>query len=218
MEPSSIRIPDLVQQAGVTRQGLLGSGPSHLNYFHPPILHRKSSSPSIPPRHLTSPSYNKPESKIMASSLCKIESARANGAKSHGPVTPEGRQISSLNALRHGLVAQTVVLTNESQNCFQQVFQAYIDHFQPVDDIEVDFVEEMAVAKWHQRRAWAIQTAALLRYEGTHRRTYDRAFQSLLKLQAMRKQSVAEQELPNEPNPTNERRNLDLIPAILHNS
>ena len=91
----------------------------------------------------------------------RIEASRANGAKSHGPATPQGLQISSRNALRHGLTAHTVVLTNESVTRFEQLLAHYVEHFDPRSEVEMDFVEEMAVAKWRQRRTWSIETATL---------------------------------------------------------
>ena len=51
-------------------------------------------------------------------SQLKSETARANGAKSRGPVTPEGRAASSRNSLRHGFTAESVVLPTESQEDF----------------------------------------------------------------------------------------------------
>jgi len=38
------------------------------------------------------------------------ESARINGAKSHGPISAEGKEKSSRNSLRHGCTASRTLL------------------------------------------------------------------------------------------------------------
>jgi hypothetical protein len=95
------------------------------------------------------------------SSLRRINSSRANGAKSRGPVTPGGKRISSGNALRHGLAAESVVLSTESRPRFEALLDSYMEKFQPRDQVEADLVEEMAVSKWRQRRSWSLETAAV---------------------------------------------------------
>ncbi len=91
----------------------------------------------------------------------KIDSARSNGAKSHGPKTEAGRKKSSMNAVTHGLYAQGVVLPNEPHEQYREMLQAYLQQFQPQGPAEFDLVEEMVAAKWRQRRLWAIETDLL---------------------------------------------------------
>jgi hypothetical protein len=94
-------------------------------------------------------------------SLRRILASRANGAKSHGPVTPEGKRSSALNGVRHGLTAQTIVLSNESREEFEMLLADYHEKFQPRDRVEADLVTEMAVAKWRQQRVWSMESAAM---------------------------------------------------------
>src|SRR5260370_9398211 len=48
----------------------------------------------------------------------KSDTSRANGAKSRGPVTPEGRAKSSRHSTRHGLRAKSIVLPPEPADEF----------------------------------------------------------------------------------------------------
>ena len=98
----------------------------------------------------------------------KSATARANGAKSHGPATPAGRARSSQNALRHGLSTRTgalptvsVVLADESPADFQRLLNAYLDEFAPTSPIEVELIETMVSARWRLRRLANIETTLL---------------------------------------------------------
>jgi hypothetical protein len=59
----------------------------------------------------------------MATKL-KSETARLNGARSRGPISPEGKQASAQNSLRHGMPSQTIVLEGESKELFEQLLTA----------------------------------------------------------------------------------------------
>jgi hypothetical protein len=85
--------------------------------------------------------------------------ARANGAKSNGPTTEEGKAKSALNAVRHGLLAGTLVLRTESQAKFLAVLNGYLDDYHPEGQTENDLVEAIAAAKWQEQRCWTLITA-----------------------------------------------------------
>src|SRR5258707_1507912 len=91
----------------------------------------------------------------------KTEIARANGAKSRGPKTPEGKAVSSMNALRHGLTASRPLLPGESQESFEELLKEYMEEYEPDGPAEIDLVHRMVVSKWREQRAWTVETAAL---------------------------------------------------------
>lgn len=95
------------------------------------------------------------------SSQRRVRSSRANGALSRGPQTPAGQAHSAQNARTHQFTAATIVLTNEDIPAFEAMLTTYIAHFSPQNPIEEDLVEELAVAKWRQRRLWTIESAAI---------------------------------------------------------
>ena len=87
----------------------------------------------------------------------QIEASRINGAKSKGPITPQGKAISSRNGIREGLLARTVVLAEESEERFLALLEGYVQEFQPVIASEASLVEALTVAKWRQFRVWGVQ-------------------------------------------------------------
>jgi hypothetical protein len=92
------------------------------------------------------------------SSPLKSETARINGARSHGPKTPQGKARSSQNALRHGLTADYNVLPTESLDDFQILHQSHIDRYHPADAVEMELVQTMAIARWRLRRIGIIES------------------------------------------------------------
>jgi hypothetical protein len=91
----------------------------------------------------------------------QIQSARVNGARSHGPVTPAGKQKSARNATRHGLLSNTVVLEGESKERFEELLASLTAELQPRNTTEAALVETMAVARWRYLRVLSIQKAQL---------------------------------------------------------
>ena len=93
--------------------------------------------------------------------MTRAEASRINGAKSTGPITPQGKARSSRNNTSHGLLARSVVLEEESETRFLAFYQRMFDEFRPSTDSELAALETMAAARWRQLRAWAFQRVAL---------------------------------------------------------
>src|ERR1700681_3705269 len=83
---------------------------------------------------------------------------RANAQKSTGPRTETGKQRSRLNALRHGLTGQTIVLPTEDHSAYQRHSQSFLDECRPKDAIETQLVQSLIDTSWRMNRASAVET------------------------------------------------------------
>jgi hypothetical protein len=78
---------------------------------------------------------------------------RRNAAKSHGPITPEGRAAVRHNALKHGFTAAEIVLpTVEERIDFEQFRFAFEEEYNPVGPTEEVLVEDIVTARWRLNR------------------------------------------------------------------
>jgi hypothetical protein len=92
----------------------------------------------------------------------KSETSRINGAKSHGPKTPEGKEASSRNSLKHGLTSRkTFILQCESVDDYCAMVAEHIAIHQPATPPEKELVQQMAIARWRIRRFVASETVLL---------------------------------------------------------
>ena len=89
--------------------------------------------------------------------LANIENAK----KSSGPKTPEGKERSSQNALKHGFRAQAVTLPHEDPMEYHQRLLEYFAGFEPTDMMESKLLETFVAAQWRMERCVKGDTAML---------------------------------------------------------
>ena len=101
----------------------------------------------------------------MTISQAKLDANRRNAAKSTGPRTELGKQVSSLNAVTHGLRAETLVLGEEDPQELEARREAWNVCLLPADEVEQRLVDDAVVHTWMQdraRRAQAVRASANL--------------------------------------------------------
>ena len=83
---------------------------------------------------------------------------KANARYSTGPRTESGKQRSRMNALRHGLTGQTVVLPTEDHAAYQRHARSFLDEYQPQGATESQLVQLLIDTSWRMNRASAVET------------------------------------------------------------
>ena len=87
----------------------------------------------------------------------QTEANRRNAAHSTGPVTSEGKRRASLNALRHGLTGQTVVLPSDDLAAYQSSCAQFHAELKPKGLIETKAVQTIADTHWRLDRIRAME-------------------------------------------------------------
>jgi hypothetical protein len=82
----------------------------------------------------------------------QLAANRENAKSSSGPVTPEGKFISSHNAVKTGLTGQTVLLKTDDVEAYKTHIQRLNDDHKPARDNERALVQDLADTEWRLLR------------------------------------------------------------------
>ncbi len=76
-----------------------------------------------------------------------------NAQKSTGSKTPEGKEQSSQNAIKHGPLSKALIVEGEASDAYECFREAIFDDLQPKSAMETLLVEKIVNYAWRLRRA-----------------------------------------------------------------
>jgi hypothetical protein len=106
----------------------------------------------------------------------KIEANRRNAKKSSGPRTKLGKAVSRMNAMKHGLTAEQVILDGESAKQFKALRRDLFEALDPADAIEAELVQAIVMDQWRLRRHYRAEASLFTELGG--RESLGGAFQA----------------------------------------
>jgi hypothetical protein len=122
-----------------------------------------------------------------------------------GPRTPEGKAISAMNALKHGLASGALIIKGEDPAEFEALKAGLEKDFQPANTIESTLVANLAKSQWLtdrairlQQLAWEarsfdqwlaapVELSVLIRYQNTNHHAFITTLKTLQVIQKERK-------------------------------
>ena len=82
----------------------------------------------------------------------QIAANRRNALKSTGPTSVAGKVASSMNALKTGIHAKSVIIPGEKAVDLQQLIDEYYAHYQPDSPVARDLLDDLIRTAWTLRR------------------------------------------------------------------
>jgi hypothetical protein len=92
------------------------------------------------------------------SSQRQIEANRRNAQKSTGPTSVTGKAASSMNALKTGIHAKSLLLPSEKLADLEQLIDEYYQSHNPATPEARSLVDDLIYAEWLKRRLRAAET------------------------------------------------------------
>jgi hypothetical protein len=99
--------------------------------------------------------------KVQMASERQILANRVNSKKSTGPKTHKGKALASMNALKHGLTAQKLLMPGESAEEFEALLAELFREHRPETVSERQLVDFIATLQWRLRRTATFETSLL---------------------------------------------------------
>jgi hypothetical protein len=94
----------------------------------------------------------------------QIEANRRNAAKSTGPRSVEGKAVSSMNALRSGIHAESTIISGEDPDVLAQLTETFYHDHQPETAMERALLDNIIRDAWLLTRFFRID-AEIIDYE-----------------------------------------------------
>lgn len=84
--------------------------------------------------------------------------ANRQNAKKGGVKTNEGKALTRLNALKHGLLSQEVLLVEESEETLSELEERLVAELQPQGELERILTDRIVSSVWRLKRAIRVET------------------------------------------------------------
>lgn len=105
----------------------------------------------------------------------QLAANRRNAQRSTGPRTPKGRDVSKMNALKHGILSRQVLVAGqhyqEDRKEFEALHRRFWEDLQPEGPMEEMLVDQIVTAHWRLKRALIAESGAIaLNVDKGHRK------------------------------------------------
>ena len=87
----------------------------------------------------------------------RAEINRANAQKSTGPKTIEGKQRTAMNAVKHNLTGQSLILQPDEMDAYNRLTNALISDLKPRTELECQTVQKLIDAHFRMNRLAGVE-------------------------------------------------------------